>query len=35
MKYVDEFRRPDQVKALAAAIAAETSQPWSIMEVCG
>lgn len=35
MKYVDEFRRPDQVKALSIAIKEETRRPWSIMEVCG
>lgn len=35
MKYVDDFRGPEQVGALADAIARETTRPWSIMEVCG
>ena len=35
MKYVDEYRQPERVKALADAIAQETTRPWSIMEVCG
>jgi hydrogenase expression/formation protein HypD len=35
MRYVDDYRQPAQVKALAAAIARETTRPWSIMEVCG
>ena len=35
MKYVQEFRDPDKVKALASRIAAITSRAWTIMEVCG
>jgi hydrogenase expression/formation protein HypD len=35
MKYLDEYRSPDAVKKLTAAIKAITTQPWQIMEVCG
>jgi len=35
VKYVQEFRDPDKVKALASRIAAITSRAWTIMEVCG
>ncbi|MDZ7370974.1 MAG: hydrogenase formation protein HypD [candidate division KSB1 bacterium] len=35
MKYVDEFRDPEAARRLAAAIAARTSRPWTIMEICG
>lgn len=35
MKYLDEFRDAARVHALAAEIAARTTQPWVIMEVCG
>jgi hydrogenase expression/formation protein HypD len=35
MKYVDEFRSAEHVQALARAIAAATTRPWTIMEVCG
>ncbi|MCB9929698.1 MAG: hydrogenase formation protein HypD [Alphaproteobacteria bacterium] len=35
MKYVDEFREPDLVRRLAAAIAATVTRPWTVMEVCG
>ncbi|CAA9890737.1 protein required for maturation of hydrogenases [Candidatus Methylobacter favarea] len=35
MKYLDEYRHPEIVKKLAAAIKAITTQPWNIMEVCG
>jgi hydrogenase expression/formation protein HypD len=35
MRYVDEYRNPEQVKQLAHAIGAATTQPWNIMEVCG
>jgi hydrogenase expression/formation protein HypD len=35
MRYIDEYRNPAQVKRLAEAIAAATTRPWSIMEVCG
>ncbi|TAN51373.1 MAG: hydrogenase formation protein HypD [Methylococcaceae bacterium] len=35
MKYVDEFRNPDTVQALAQRIAATLTRPWTLMEVCG
>jgi hydrogenase expression/formation protein HypD len=35
MKYIDEYRNPEQAKQLAAAIGAATTRPWQIMEVCG
>jgi hydrogenase expression/formation protein HypD len=35
MKYLDEFRDAARVHALAAAIAARVTRPWTIMEVCG
>jgi hydrogenase expression/formation protein HypD len=35
MKYVDEFRDAARVHALAREIAARTTRPWTIMEVCG
>ncbi|MFH1571686.1 MAG: hydrogenase formation protein HypD [Gemmatimonadota bacterium] len=35
MKYVDEYRDADGARRLAAAIAAVTTRPWTIMEVCG
>ena len=35
MKYVDEYREAGRVRALAAAIHAETTRDWRIMEVCG
>jgi hydrogenase expression/formation protein HypD len=35
VKYVDEYRDPDQAAAAARAIAAATTRPWTIMEVCG
>jgi len=35
MKHVDEFRDGARVRALAAALAAETHRPWTLMEVCG
>ena len=35
MKYIQEFRDPHKVKSLASRIAAITSRPWTIMEVCG
>jgi hydrogenase expression/formation protein HypD len=35
MKYIDEYRNPKQTKQLADAIAAATTRPWHIMEVCG
>ncbi len=35
MKFVDEYRDPETVKKWAQAIADITTQPWTIMEVCG
>ena len=35
MKYIDEYRNPEQVKQLAEAITRATTRPWNIMEVCG
>jgi hydrogenase expression/formation protein HypD len=35
MKYIDEYRNPEQARQLAGAIAAATTRPWNIMEVCG
>jgi hydrogenase expression/formation protein HypD len=35
MKFVDEYRDPDAVAALAARIRHEATQRWTLMEVCG
>ena len=35
MKYLDEFRDPEPAKRILDDIAKITTQPWSIMEVCG
>lgn len=35
MKWVEEFRDPAAIRAAAAALAAATTRPWTIMEVCG
>jgi hydrogenase expression/formation protein HypD len=35
MRYVDEYRDPDVVAALAARILHRARAPWTIMEVCG
>jgi len=35
MKYVDEYRDADAARRYARAIAAVTTRPWTIMEVCG
>ena len=35
MKFVDEYRDPKTVKKWVQAIADITTQPWTIMEVCG
>jgi hydrogenase expression/formation protein HypD len=35
MKYVDEYRDADAARRYAQAIRAITTQPWTIMEVCG
>ncbi len=35
MKFVSEFRDPEQVKLLLEKIRTSVTKPWSIMEVCG
>ena len=35
MKFLDEYRRAEDARKLAAAIRRVTTRPWSIMEVCG
>ena len=35
MKFVDEYRDGDLSRKLAAELAAVTTRPWSLMEVCG
>lgn len=35
MKYIDEYRDADTAQQYARAIAAITTQPWTIMEICG
>lgn len=35
MRYVDELREPERVRALVERIARAQTRPWSIMEVCG
>ena len=35
MKYLDEYRDGRVARALAAEIAAVTTQPWVLMEICG
>lgn len=35
MKYVDEFRGEQVVRALAARIARRVTRPWNLMEICG
>ncbi|MBL8223912.1 MAG: hydrogenase formation protein HypD [Chromatiales bacterium] len=35
MKFVDEFRSPAAVAALARTIASRCTRPWTLMEVCG
>ena len=35
MKHIDEYRDLEAVRTLAVQIARVTSQPWTIMEVCG
>jgi len=35
VKYLDEYRHPEHVRQLAAAIRAATTRPWSMMEICG
>ncbi len=35
MKYIDEYRDPQKVKALLAEIGKVLTQPWVLMEICG
>ncbi|RAQ40437.1 hydrogenase formation protein HypD, partial [Arthrospira sp. O9.13F] len=35
MKFVDEYRDLELSQKYAQAIASITSQPWTIMEICG
>ena len=35
MKYIDEYRDPQKVKALLAEIGKVVTQPWVLMEICG
>ncbi len=35
MKYVDEYRNPEQVRQLAQRVRRIVTRPWKIMEVCG
>jgi hydrogenase expression/formation protein HypD len=35
VKYLDEYRDPDAVRRLAAAIRRVARRPWTLMEVCG
>ncbi|MFA6438930.1 MAG: hydrogenase formation protein HypD [Bacteriovoracaceae bacterium] len=35
MKYLDEFRDPSFAKTLSEKIHSKTTQPWTIMEICG
>ncbi|MEN8250565.1 MAG: hydrogenase formation protein HypD [Bacteroidota bacterium] len=35
MKYLSEFRNPEQVKTLLNKIEKTVTQPWHIMEICG
>jgi hydrogenase expression/formation protein HypD len=35
MKYLDEYRNPEKVKALLREIASITTRNWVIMEICG
>jgi hydrogenase expression/formation protein HypD len=35
MKFIDEYRNPDTAQRYADALTRITTQPWTIMEVCG
>ena len=35
MRYMDEYRDAEAVRALGAAIRARITRPWNVMEVCG
>jgi hydrogenase expression/formation protein HypD len=35
VRYVDEYRQPDAVRRVAERIHEVTTQPWTLMEVCG
>ena len=35
MKFVDEYRKPEIARALAAEISRRVTRPWVLMEICG
>ena len=35
MKFIDEYRNPETAQGYARAIAAVTTRPWVLMEICG
>jgi hydrogenase expression/formation protein HypD len=35
MKYIDEYRKPQDVQRLSQALKKITTRPWTLMEVCG
>jgi hydrogenase expression/formation protein HypD len=35
MKFVDEYRDPDQARALSVALKQRVTRPWTLMEICG
>jgi hydrogenase expression/formation protein HypD len=35
MKYVDEYRNPDEAAQISHAIKRITTRPWTLMEICG
>ena len=35
MKFIDEYRNPEVAQGYARAIAAATTRPWVLMEICG
>jgi hydrogenase expression/formation protein HypD len=35
LKYLDEFREPERVLAVAAEIKKTVTRPWTLMEICG
>ena len=35
MKFIDEYRDANAVRALAASIGEAVTRPWTIMEICG
>ena len=35
MKFIDEYRRPEDARRLAQAIHRSATRPWTLMEICG